>query len=71
MGFRRIPRRRRRQPGCPAGLMKLLMLSWLFDWLQRRFGVRRRTSCSGCGCSFIVLLIFVALFVLMISGGIG
>ncbi len=47
--------------GCLAGLLKLLLLDWLFDWLQNRFGFGRGVSCSGCGCGLILLIIFLAL----------
>lgn len=50
-----------RQGGCLTGLFKLLMLDVVFDWLQKRFSFRRGASCSGCGCGFILLIIFVAL----------
>ncbi len=47
--------------GCLAGLFKLLMLDVLFDWLQRTFGFGRGVSCTGCGCGFILLIVFIAL----------
>jgi hypothetical protein len=37
------------------------MLDVLFDWLQERFGFGRGVSCTGCGCGFILLIIFLAL----------
>lgn len=46
--------------GCFSGLLKLLMLNWLFDWLQDRFGFGRGLSCTGCGCGFILLILFIA-----------
>ncbi|RPI85394.1 MAG: hypothetical protein EHM41_11030 [Chloroflexi bacterium] len=49
------------KPGCLQGLLKLAFLSWLFDWLQDRFGFGRGVSCTGCGCGFILLIIFLAL----------
>ncbi len=51
----------RARPGCLSGLLELLMLNWLFDWLQDRFGFGRGCSCSGCGCGLILLLIFITL----------
>jgi len=42
--------------GCLSGLLKLLLLSWAFDWLQDNFGFGR--GCSGCGCGVILLIIF-------------
>ena len=50
-----------RQQGCLTGLFKLLMLDMVFDWLQDRFGFGRGVSCTGCGCGFILLILFVAL----------
>lgn len=47
--------------GCLGGLLKLLLLDWLFDWLQNRFGFGRGVSCSGCGCGLILLIIFLVL----------
>ncbi|MFO8035042.1 MAG: hypothetical protein R6U57_00210 [Anaerolineales bacterium] len=47
--------------GCLTGLLKLLMLDVLFDWLQRRFGFGRGCSCTGVGCGFILLILFIAL----------
>ena len=49
------------RPGCLAGLLKLFLLGWLFDWLQDTFGFGRGVSCGGCGCGLILLLIFLAL----------
>ncbi len=47
------------RPGCLSGLFKLLLLDWLFDWLQHRFGFGRGASCGGCGCGLILLIIFL------------
>jgi hypothetical protein len=49
------------RPGCLSGIFKLLLLDWLFDWLQDRFGFGRGCSCSGMGCGFILLIIFLML----------
>ena len=49
------------RPGCLVGILKLLALGWLFDWLQDNFGFGRGCSCSGIGCGIILLLIFLAL----------
>jgi hypothetical protein len=54
------------RPGCLSGLLKLLLLGWLFDWLQDRFGFGR--GCSGCGCGVILLLLFAALACAIFSG---
>jgi hypothetical protein len=47
------------RPGCLAGLLKLLALSWFFDWLQDNFGFGR--GCAGFGCGIIFLIIFLAI----------
>ena len=47
------------RPGCLSGILKLLLLDWLFDWLQHRFGFGRGASCGGCGCGVILLIIFL------------
>jgi hypothetical protein len=49
-------------------LLKLLMLNWLFDWLQDRFGFGRGLSCTGCGCGVILLILFLILTCSVISG---
>ncbi len=49
------------RPGCLSGLLKLVLLGWLFDWLQDTFGFGRGPSCFGCGCGFILLIIFIGL----------
>lgn len=55
------------RPGCLSGLFKLLMLDWLFNWLQGLFGFRSG-SCAGCGCGFILLIIFILLALSVIFG---
>ncbi len=47
------------RPGCLSGLLKLFLLDALFDWLQNRFGFGRGLSCGGCGCGFILLIVFL------------
>lgn len=54
--------------GCLTGLLELLALNWLFDWLQDRFGFGRGCSCSGIGCGIILLVIFVILLCQIITG---
>ncbi len=49
------------RPGCFSGLLKLLLLDWLFDWLQGRFGFGRGCSCTGVGCGLILLVLFLLL----------
>ncbi len=51
----------RDRQGCLAGLLELLLLDKLFDWLERRFGFGRGCSCSGCGCGLILLIVFVVM----------
>ena len=58
----------RERQGCLSGLLQLMMLNWLFDWLQDRFGFGRGPSCLGCGYGFILLLIFIAMACSIISG---
>ena len=47
--------------GFIGGLITLLALDWLFDWLQERFGFGRRRSCAGCLVGLVLLLVFAAL----------
>jgi len=47
------------RPGCLAGLLELFLLDKVFDWLQRRFGFGRGLSCTGIGCGFILLILFI------------
>lgn len=56
------------RPGCLSGLLKLLLLNWLFDWLQERFGFGRGVSCSGCGCGIVLLILFLMLACSIITG---
>ena len=44
--------------GCLAGLLQLFLLDKLFDWLQKNIGFGRG-GCFGCGCGFILLIIFI------------
>ncbi len=56
------------RPGCLSGLLKLFLFDALFDWLQDRFGFGRGPSCMGCGCGFILLIVFIALSCSVITG---
>ena len=56
------------RPGCLVGLAKIFAFTWLFDWLQDRFGFGRGCSCTGIGCGIILLLIFLALICSTIFG---
>lgn len=51
----------RRDQGCLAGLLEIIALAWLFDWLQDNFGFGRGCSISGCGCGFLLLCVFLTL----------
>lgn len=57
----------RRNPGCLTGLLELFFLRSGYDWAQRNFGFGRG-SCFGCGCGFILLIIFLVLFFSIIFG---
>lgn len=54
------------RPGCLGGILRLVLLTWLFDWLQDNFGFGR--GCSGCGCGFILLILFIAIACSIIFG---
>ena len=56
------------RPGCLSGILKILLLGWLFDWLQDNFGFGRGASCTGCGCGLIILIIFLGLLCSVVSG---
>ena len=58
----------RDRPGCIPGLFQLIMLDWVFDWLQDRFGFGRGCSCSGCGCGVILLIIFIMMSCSVLTG---
>ena len=53
--------------GCLSGLLQLLALGWLFDFLQDNFGTGRGGVC-GCGCGFVILLVFLALACSVLAG---
>ena len=53
--------------GCLEGILKLVFLTAIFDWLQDNFGFGRGCSCSGFGCGCLMLIVFV----LMACGIIG
>jgi len=56
------------RPGCLVGLLELLALSWLFDWLQDTFGFGKGCSCTGCGCGLLLFIIFITLACSVIFG---
>jgi len=49
----------RERQGCLEGLIELLALTAIFNWLEGQFGFGRGCSCSGCGCGILMLIIFV------------
>jgi len=55
------------RPGCLSGFLKLFLLDKLYNWLQRTFGYKSG-SCMGCGCGFILMLIFLWLAASIIFG---
>ena len=55
------------RPGCLAGIFKLSILKWLYDWLQNKFG-SRSGSCMGCGCGLIIFIVFAVLALSVIFG---
>lgn len=57
-----------RRGGCLGTFLQLILLGWLFDWLQDRFGWGRGASCSGCGCGLIILIVFIWLVIATLSG---
>ncbi len=58
----------RREPGCLGGMLQLVLLSALFDWLESRFGFGKGCSCSGCGCGLILLVLFVLFACSILTG---
>jgi hypothetical protein len=56
------------RPGCLSGIVKLVLLGWLFDWLQDRFGFGKGCSCTGIGCGCILFFIFIAIACSVLSG---
>jgi hypothetical protein len=56
------------RPGCFSGLLKIFLLDWLFDWLQRSFGFGKGCSCSGIGCGIILLIIFLVFLCSILFG---
>lgn len=56
----------RRDQGCLSGLLQLLLLDRLFNFLQRRLGFGR--GCCGFGCGGVLLILFVAMACSILSG---
>jgi hypothetical protein len=55
------------RPGCLGGLLRLFFLQTIYDWAQRNMGFGRG-GCSGCGCGFLLLIIFIVLFFSILFG---
>jgi hypothetical protein len=55
------------RPGCLGGLLRLFFLQTGYDWAQRNIGFGRG-GCSGCGCGFLLLIIFIVLFFSILFG---
>jgi hypothetical protein len=50
------------------GLLRLLLLTAAFGWLENRFGFGRGCSCTGMGCGLFLLLLFLILLCGTLSG---
>jgi hypothetical protein len=55
------------RPGCLVGLLKLSLLRWAYDGLQRTFGWKSG-SCMGCGCGLILFIMFIGLLFSIVFG---
>jgi hypothetical protein len=55
------------RPGCLGGLLKLSLLRWAYDGLQRTFGWKSG-SCMGCGCGLILFIMFIGLLFSIVFG---
>jgi hypothetical protein len=58
----------RGRDGCLEGVLKLLLLTALFDWLEDNFGFGRGCSCSGIGCGFLILIVFLFMACSVVTG---
>ncbi len=58
----------RERQGCLSGLLELAFLSWIFDWLQDRFGFGKGCSCTGMGCGIILLFLFLVIACSILTG---
>ncbi len=56
------------RPGCLGGILRLALLTWVFDFLQDNFGFGRGCSCSGIGCGFILLFLFLMFACSILTG---
>jgi len=58
----------RDRDGCLEGVLKLVLLTAVFDWLEDRFGFGRGFSCTGVGCGFIILVVFIVMACGVVTG---
>ena len=58
----------RDRDGCLEGVLKLVLLTAVFDWLENRFGFGRGFSCTGVGCGFIILVVFIVMACGVVTG---
>jgi hypothetical protein len=49
-----------RRPGCLSGFLQLFLLDKVYNWMQEKFGYKRG-GCMGCGCGFIMMVVFIML----------
>ncbi len=47
------------RPGCLGGLLRLLLLTWVYNFLQERLGFGQGCSCTGVGCGTLLLILFL------------
>ena len=58
----------RDRDGCLEGILKLVLLTAAFDWLEDKFGFGRGCSCTGVGCGFIILVVFIVMACGVVTG---
>jgi len=58
----------RDRDGCLEGILKLVLLGALFDWLEDNFGFGRGCSCSGLGCGCLILIVFLFMAFGIVTG---
>lgn len=54
------------RPGCLGGIVRLLALTWIVDWLQDNFGFGR--GCCGVPCGIVLVLLFIGFACSIIFG---
>jgi hypothetical protein len=57
-----------RQRGAGEGLLDILFVTAIFNWMEKQFGFGRGCSCSGCGCGCLMLIIFIWIMFGLITG---